>query len=72
MNVCSQVLLDHGGISDRRVSTVQEGSEPEAFWSALGGMAEYPKVSEGEPVTQEPRLFQVMCLLSGFSRCSYP
>ncbi|CAM9961135.1 unnamed protein product, partial [Hapterophycus canaliculatus] len=55
--VCT--LLDHGGVSGRTVSTVQEGSEPEGFWTALGGMGEYPKASEGEEASQEPRLFQV-------------
>ena len=54
------MLLDHGGASDREMSTVEEGSEPEAFWDALGGIAEYPEASEVEAVTQEPRLFQVM------------
>lgn len=53
------MLLEHGGVSDRTASTVEEGSEPEGFWTALGGMGEYPKVSEAEEVSQEPRLFQV-------------
>ena len=53
------MLLDHGDVSGRTASTVQEGSEPEGFWTALGGMGEYPKVSEAEEVSQEPRLFQV-------------
>ncbi|CAN0099992.1 unnamed protein product [Ascophyllum nodosum] len=55
----AEMLLDHGGASDREMSTVEEGSEPEAFWDALGGIAEYPEASEVEAVTQEPRLFQV-------------
>ncbi|CAN0315830.1 unnamed protein product, partial [Ectocarpus sp. 4 AP-2014] len=46
-------------VSGRTVTTVEEGSEPEAFWDALGGMGEYPKSSEAEEVSQEPRLFQV-------------
>lgn len=53
------MLLDHGGVSGRTASTVQEGSEPEGFWTALGGMGEYPKVKEVEEVSQPPRLFQV-------------
>lgn len=57
------MLLDHGDVSGRTVSTVEEESEPEGFWDALGGMGEYPKSSEAEEVSQEPRLFQVcMCL----------
>eukprot|EP00752_Nemacystus_decipiens_P014256 g12677.t1 len=55
----SKMLLDHGDVSGRTRSTVKEGSEPEGFWNALGGMGEYPKVSEAEEVSQEPRLFQV-------------
>lgn len=61
--VNTQMLLDHGGVEGRTVSTVQEGSEPEGFWTALGGMGEYPKVSEVEEVSQEPRLFQVTIVL---------
>lgn len=53
------MLLEHGGVSGRAESTVEEGSEPEGFWTALGGMGEYPKVKEAEEVSQEPRLFQV-------------
>lgn len=49
------------------MSTVQEGSEPEGFWTALGGMGEYPKVSEAEEVSQEPRLFQVGGLVVSLS-----
>ncbi|CAM9773741.1 unnamed protein product [Ectocarpus sp. 12 AP-2014] len=55
----SKMVLDHGDVSGRTVTTVEEGSEPEAFWDALGGMGEYPKSSEAEEVSQEPRLFQV-------------
>lgn len=54
-----QMLLDHGGVEGRTASTVQEGSEPEGFWTAVGGMGEYPEASEAEQVSQEPRLFQV-------------
>eukprot|EP00904_Undaria_pinnatifida_P007549 jgi/Undpi1/3924/HiC_scaffold_16.g07292.m1 len=55
----SEMLLEHGDVAGRSVSIVPEGSEPDEFWAALGGEAEYPKVSEGEVVPQEPRLFQV-------------
>lgn len=55
------MLLDHGEVGDRTSTTVHEGSEPEEFWTALGGMDEYPKESEAEAASQEPRLFQVRC-----------
>lgn len=57
------MLLDHGGVEGRTMSTVPEGSEPEGFWTALGGMGEYPEASEAEEVSQEPRLFQVTIAL---------
>lgn len=53
------MLLEHGGVTGRNVSTVQEGAEPQGFWAALGGMGEYPKESEVETASQDPRLFQV-------------
>lgn len=53
------MLLEHGDVAGRSASIVPEGSEPEGFWSALGGEGEYPKVSEDEVSSQEPRLFQV-------------
>jgi villin 1 len=50
---CSVKLAGHG------VAAVEEGSEPEEFWSALGGRGEYPHVKEGEELPKEPRLFQL-------------
>lgn len=61
------MLLEHGDVAGRSVSIVPEGSEPDEFWAALGGEAEYPKVSEGEVVPQEPRLFQVDTFFLFFS-----
>jgi len=42
----------------RTVETVPEGSEPDAFWAALGGQGEYAEAPEDEPLPSEPRLFQ--------------
>ncbi|CAM9791013.1 unnamed protein product, partial [Chrysoparadoxa australica] len=52
------VLKGHMGGS-REMVTLAEGSEPEAFWEALGGKGDYPKASVDEDVAQEPRLFQI-------------
>lgn len=41
----------------RGTEVVAEGSEPDAFWSAVGGKGEYTKVKEIE-VDHEPRLFR--------------
>jgi hypothetical protein len=42
-----------------RVQTdVSEGKEPEGFWSALGGKAEYPSTKELVEGARHPRLFQ--------------
>lgn len=54
-----QTLVGHAGIPGRSLSTIAEGEEPEAFWSAVGGMGEYPEVSKGEAMAREPRLFHV-------------
>ena len=40
------------------ITNVGEGGEPDDFWEALGGKAEYPKLREGEPEPADPRLFQ--------------
>lgn len=68
-----QMLLEHGGVTGRTVSTVQEGSENEAFWAALGGPGEYPKESEAETASQEPRLFQVLlCVFCASASITLP
>lgn len=41
----------------RKLEVVAEGSEPEAFWSALGGKGEYPTVKDLPEPDHEPRLF---------------
>ena len=40
------------------VAVVDEGSEPDAFWDALGGKSDYPAVAPGASEPYEPRLFQ--------------
>ncbi|GMH50465.1 hypothetical protein TrRE_jg10313 [Triparma retinervis] len=41
------------------VEAISEGGEPEEFWTALGGKADYPKMRPGEPEPADPRLFQL-------------
>jgi villin 1 len=36
---------------------VREGSEPDTFWNALGGKAEYPKGKEMKQYVEDPHLF---------------
>ena len=43
----------------RAVETVAEGSEPEAFWSAIGGKAEYPSSKVLSDASREPMLFHL-------------
>jgi hypothetical protein len=43
----------------RSVETVAEGSEPAAFWDALGGKTEYASSSDLEAVPKDPRLFHM-------------
>ena len=41
----------------RSLQEVKEGAEPEAFWSALGGKAEYPKVRAEAEAEMDPMLY---------------
>jgi hypothetical protein len=41
------------------IETVDEGGEPEEFWTALGGKGEYPATPELREAPREPRLFEV-------------
>jgi len=43
----------------RTETVVPEGSEPKAFWDAIGGPGDYPKEREVGEVEAEPRLFQM-------------
>jgi hypothetical protein len=50
---CSAILK-----GDRETTIVEEGQEPEEFWSAIGGQAEYSKFRPEELSCKPPRLFQ--------------
>eukprot|EP00003_Mantamonas_plastica_P001333 TRINITY_DN1095_c0_g5_i1.p1 TRINITY_DN1095_c0_g5~~TRINITY_DN1095_c0_g5_i1.p1 ORF type:complete len:833 (-),score=276.14 TRINITY_DN1095_c0_g5_i1:45-2471(-) len=43
---------------NRSIEEVKEGNEPDAFWDALGGKAEYAKISDKGEAPRPPRLFQ--------------
>lgn len=53
--VLQQGYLGKGG---RSMQNVEETKEPEAFWQALGGKADYACTPVGDPVAQDPRLFR--------------
>ena len=38
---------------------MQEGSEPESFWTALGGRGDYPHAAPGAAATGGPLLFHL-------------
>jgi len=42
---------------NRTLTTVEEGSEPDAFWEALGGKGEYVEFTEAAEELKQPRLF---------------
>ncbi len=55
--VLAEVLKTEG---DMEVTVVEEGCEPDEFWTSLGGLATYPRLKPGwETVPREPRLFQL-------------
>jgi hypothetical protein len=58
-------LSSHFGLAATGVTTVSEGAEPAAFWSALGGKGEYPACAEGRPPPEAPRLFQLCDAAAG-------
>lgn len=39
------------------VKTLKEGSEPAAFWSALGGKDSYPSQQDSKASNKDPKLF---------------
>lgn len=49
------------------VEVVEEGEEPDAFWSHIGGKKEYAKFSEEDAPPQDPRLFQICDAAAGGS-----
>jgi advillin len=56
-NIGSILASSYNGVGGREIVQVQEGSEPEEFWTPLGGPGEYACVREGEPMPKNPRLF---------------
>ena len=48
-----------GLVSDADVEVIDEGAEPDIFWSRIGGKKPYAEFGEGYDVPQEPRLFQI-------------
>lgn len=56
-NIANILAEDFNGTGGRSVVALNEGSEPEEFWTALGGKADYPEMREGEPAPKDPRLF---------------
>ena len=53
---------------DRDAETIAEGSEPDAFWDALGGKGEYSKQINLDKPILEPRLFHCVMTASGKMR----
>ncbi|KAL9320008.1 hypothetical protein ACSQ67_011847 [Phaseolus vulgaris] len=45
--------------------SVREGNEPDVFWDALGGKAEYPKGKEIQGFTDDPHLFALKIIKGG-------
>ncbi|MBA0565002.1 hypothetical protein Golob_009902 [Gossypium lobatum] len=41
--------------------SVREGSEPDSFWSSLGGKTEYPREKEMKKFIEDPHLFKFTC-----------
>jgi len=50
----------------RKVINVPEGQEPESFWDALGGKAEYAQAKEVVEGQRDPRLFQCSNVTGSF------
>jgi villin 1/advillin len=44
---------------NRSTTAVEEGSEPDEFWAAIGGKGEYPSSSQSDDEEVEPRLFLI-------------
>lgn len=58
-NIGNKLTDSYLGTGGRTLVDVSEGGEPDAFWAALGGKADYPAYSPGEPAPRAPRLFEV-------------
>ncbi|KAA3489670.1 villin-1 [Gossypium australe] len=46
--------------------SVREGSEPDSFWSSLGGKTEYPREKEIKKFIEDPHLFKFTCTEGDF------
>ncbi|XVF19874.1 hypothetical protein REPUB_Repub11eG0148600 [Reevesia pubescens] len=46
--------------------SVREGSEPDSFWSSLGGKTEYPREKEMKKFIEDPHLFKFTCTEVGY------
>ncbi|KAA0152742.1 hypothetical protein FNF29_03631 [Cafeteria roenbergensis] len=57
--VAAAVAERLASMTGSEVTVVEEGSEEEEFWEALGGKDDYPESLPGPPPPQPPRLFQV-------------
>lgn len=51
---------------NRAVHTVNEDSESDAFWEALGGKGDYPRVKTIDQAAYEPRLFHCTTASRGY------
>jgi len=66
LNIATILSGDFLGRGGREVVTVDEGSEPEAFWNALGGKGEYPAMDAGTEPPSEARLFHASTATGSF------
>ncbi|XP_022755879.1 villin-1 isoform X2 [Durio zibethinus] len=46
--------------------SLREGSEPDSFWSSLGGKTEYPREKEIKKFIEDPHLFKFTCTEGDF------
>ncbi|XVF05346.1 hypothetical protein REPUB_Repub05bG0164200 [Reevesia pubescens] len=46
--------------------SVREGSEPDSFWSSLGGKTEYPREKQMKKFIEDPRLFKFISTEVGY------
>ena len=59
-NIGKKLADGYLGESGRTVTNITEGGEPDAFWTTLGGKADYPAFAPGStPPPRAPRLFEV-------------
>ncbi|KAF5188297.1 Villin-1 [Thalictrum thalictroides] len=54
-------MLDLINQTTHQPTSVREGSEPDVFWSVLGGRTEYPKEKEMKSYVEFPHLFTCIC-----------